>query len=177
MENPWVLTFKSFSHKECDKAVKLLNITLLKSKDDSDKADHVSEGDVSNITPSVIIQNDLEVPPEYACRVENHCTNLIKAKEVIEMLSSKDGEEPSTKKLKLLINLEFIIMGEMLTDVEINTVQKLLKSQFPTIHGLHLTLLQSKINENKGPVNNKLEIVSCKERYHWITVTTFSCGE
>ena len=68
-------------------------------------------------------------------------------------------------------------MGEMLTDLEINHAQKLLKSQFPEINGLHLTLLQSKINENKEPVNNKLQIVHCRERNHWITVTTIGCAE
>ena len=144
MEIPCNLTFKCSSHKECDKAVKLLNMTLFKNKDDSDKADHDSVGGLSIITPSVTIQNDLEVPPEHSRPVKNHCTNPIKAEEVIEMLSDTDDEEPSTKKLKLSIDLELIIMGEMLTDVEINTAQKLLKSQFPTIHGLQLTLLQSK---------------------------------
>lgn len=175
MEIPCVLTFKSSSHKECDKAVKLLNMTLYKNKDDSDKAGH--DG-VSDITPSVTIQSDPEAPPELqSCPVENHCIDPIKAEKVIEMLSDTDDEEPSTKKLKLSIDLELIIMGEMLTDLEINFAQKILKSQFPEIHGLHLTLLQSKINENKGPSNDKLQIVHCKERHHWITVTTIGCDE
>ena len=74
-----------------------------------------------------------------------------------------DDEEPYAKKLKLSIDLERIIMGEMLTDLEINYVQKLLKSQFPGINGLCLTLLQSKIGETKEPANNKLQIVLCRE--------------
>ena len=45
---PCILTFKSSSHKECDKAVKLLNMTLSKGDNGCDKADMVSE--ISNIT-------------------------------------------------------------------------------------------------------------------------------
>lgn len=90
------------------------------------------------------------------------------------MVSDTDDEEPSGKKLKLSIDLERIIMGEMLTDFEINHAQNLLKSQFPGINGLHFTLLQSKIKE---PVKNKLQIVHCWERNHWITVTTIGCAE
>ena len=66
MEIPCILTSKSSSHKKCDKAVKLLNITLLQSKDDSDNADHDSVGDLSNTIPSMTIHSDLEVPPEHS---------------------------------------------------------------------------------------------------------------
>ena len=48
MEIPCILTFKSSSRKECDKAVKLLNMTLSKVDDGCDKADTMSE--ISNIT-------------------------------------------------------------------------------------------------------------------------------
>ena len=53
--------------------------------------------------------------------------------------------------------------------------QKLLKSQFSEIYELYLTLLQSKINENKEPINSKFQIVHCEERNHWIIVTTIGC--
>ena len=116
-------------------------MTLFKNKDNSDKTDHDSVGDLSNITPFVTIQSDLEVPPEHSHPVENHCTNPIKVEEVMEMLSDTDDEELSTKKLKLSIDLELIIIEQMLTDVEINTAQKLLKSRFPAIRGLQLAML------------------------------------
>ena len=70
MKVPCVLAFKSSSHKECDKVVKLLNMTLFKGKDDSDKADHDSVGDLSNITASVTIQSDLEVSPEHGSKLK-----------------------------------------------------------------------------------------------------------
>ena len=112
---------------------------------------------------------------DYSKWFRNTTWRWIKADEVIEMLSDTDDEKPSGKQLKLSIDLELIIIGEMLTDVEINIARELLKSQFPTIHGLHLTLLQSKINENKGPVNNKLQVVHCKKKHtldycynHWL---------
>ena len=109
MEIPCVLTLKSSNGKECDKPAKLLNMTLFKSKNDSDKADHDSEGDLSNITPSMTIQSDLGVPLQHGCPAENHCTNLIEAEEVIEMFSDRDDEVTSNKKLKLSIDLELII--------------------------------------------------------------------
>ena len=183
MEIPCILTFKSSSRKECNKAVKLLNMTLSKGDDGCDKADTVSE--ISNIT-SNHLQIDSEVQSaEPEGPVEDNHSNPIKTEKVIEMLSDTDDEEtaytddeePYAKKLKLSIDLERIIMGEMLTDLEINYAQKLLKSQFPGINGLCLTLLQSKIGETKEPANNKLQIVHCRERNHWITVTTIGCEE
>ena len=42
------------------------------------------------------------------------------------------------------INEEEIIMEEKLTDNEIDLAQRILKSQFPNLNGLHSTLLQSK---------------------------------
>ena len=44
-------------------------------------------------TPSGTSQSDLEVPPEHGCQVENHCTNPIKAEEIIEMLSDTTTQD------------------------------------------------------------------------------------
>ena len=58
-EAPCILTLKSSSHKECDKVVKLINMTLFKTNDDCHKAYRDS---VSDIAPSVTIQNGSEAP-------------------------------------------------------------------------------------------------------------------
>ena len=50
---------------------------------------------------------------------------------------------PPRKRIKCF-DAERIIMGEQLTDVEINFAQHLLKSQFKHVNGLHLTLQQDK---------------------------------
>jgi len=58
---------------------------------------------------------------------------------------------------------EAIIMGERLTDVEINLAQRILKSHFPSINGLHSTLFQYKPCTATDQINeNKLQIVFCK---------------
>ena len=50
---------------------------------------------------------------------------------------------PQKKRIKL-IDSECIIMGEELTDTEINLAQQLLKKQFPKLNGFTSTLLQDK---------------------------------
>ena len=60
------------------------------------------------------------------------------------------------KKLKLSIDLELIIMGEKLTDLEINFARKVLKSQFPEVNGLHLTRYSQRLIDSllfKKPIS------------------------
>ena len=54
-----------------------------------------------------------------------------------------DAVSPQKKRIKLL-DSERIIMGEELTDLEINLAQQLLKKQFPNLNGFTCTLLQDK---------------------------------
>ena len=67
-------------------------------------------------------------------------------------------------------------MGEKLTDVEINLAQRILKLQFSNLNGLHSTLFQCKPYTADDQINdNKLQIVFCKDRSHWILATTIGC--
>ena len=50
---------------------------------------------------------------------------------------------PPSKRVRLG-DMEKIIMGKELTDIEINLAQQFLKSQFPEVNGLQSTLLQDK---------------------------------
>ena len=99
-----ILTFKFSSHKEYDKAVKLLNMTLFKNSDDSNRADTVFK--ISNITSN---QCDFEVRSVPQSPAEDHYIHPIKAENVINVL------EPSTVKLKLSVNMECIIKGQART--------------------------------------------------------------
>ena len=81
------------------------------------------------------------------------------------------------KKRAKHFDAEQIIMGEELTDLEINFAQQLLKEQFKDINGLQSTLLQErKVTLTKTTVKNILQIVFCKERKHWIVATTINCA-
>ena len=68
---------------------------------------------------------------------------------------------------------EAIIMGQKLSDVDINLAQHLLKAQYPKLNRLKSTLLQDKKAANaKSSISNNIQIIYCQERHHWITVTT-----
>ena len=60
----------------------------------------------------------------------------------------------------------------MLNDMHINYSQTSLKLQFPTVDGLHSTILQSRALENK--IEQGLQIVPCRGN-HWILATNLSC--
>ena len=80
------------------------------------------------------------------------------------------------KKRQKEFDEEAIIMGERLTHIEINLAHRILKSQFPSINGLHSTLFQCKPCTAADQINeNKLQIVFYKDRSHWILATTIGC--
>jgi len=68
-------------------------------------------------------------------------------------------------------------MGVELSDLQINMAQNLLKVQFPQLNGLKSTLQQTKpaavLTEDEA--GNKLQIIHCKARHHWIVSTTVKC--
>lgn len=81
------------------------------------------------------------------------------------------------KKRQKKFDEEKIIMGEKLTDLEIDFAQRILKAQFPQINGLQSTLLQAKPHITAGQVNeNKIQIIFCNNREHWIVATTVSAN-
>ena len=79
------------------------------------------------------------------------------------------------KKRATIIDTECIIMGEELTDLEINLAQQLLKKQFANINGLQSTLLQDKGPMASNEQKTKLQIVFCKDQKHWVVATNINC--
>lgn len=66
-------------------------------------------------------------------------------------------------------------MGVRLSDIHINMAQKLLKDQFCSLNGLESTLFQAKeVSRTEEMVKNKLQIIYCCEREHWIVATTIN---
>ena len=94
---------------------------------------------------------------------------------------TSDEEETSSnaKKRKLTsvnIDLKQIIMGEKLSDLEINFAQHPLKLHFPDLNGLDSTLLQQKKPVfTSEKLQNKLQIIYCFTRDHWIVATNIGC--
>lgn len=64
--------------------------------------------------------------------------------------------------------------GKKLTDKHINFAQRMIKNQFPAVGGLKSTLQQVKKVKGQRTANS-IQIVHCKKREHWITVSTKWC--
>ena len=82
------------------------------------------------------------------------------------------------KKRSKTFDKEAIVMGNKLTDIEINFAQCLLKAQFKNVRGLESTLLQERNGTSsisKDTIENKIQILFCKERKHWIVASTINC--
>ena len=74
-------------------------------------------------------------------------------------------------------------MGEMLSDIHINMAQSILQSQFTrsncNLNGFESTLYHGQGKEVKRmeeKISNKVQIVHCKDRSHWILATTVDCA-
>lgn len=66
--------------------------------------------------------------------------------------------------------------GSELTDKDIYFAQSNIKSQYPSLGGLHSTLLQEKPYFRGCRTANTIQIVYCKNRRHWVTVSTKWCN-
>ena len=87
-----------------------------------------------------------------------------------------DSKSPQKKRVKH-VEIEHIIMGEELSDTEINLAQQLLKTQFPNLNGLQSTLFQEKkMVLTEKSVRNKVQIIHCKSRHHWVVASTVYCN-
>ena len=69
-------------------------------------------------------------------------------------------------------DVDSIINGDKLSDLEIKFAQKLLKQQFPALNGLQCTLFQSKPQICK-PL--QLQVIHCSTRDHWIVASNCMC--
>ena len=79
------------------------------------------------------------------------------------------------KKRHKIYDEERIIMGDQLTDLEINYAQQLLKQQRTHVNGLTSTLLQEKgSNLTRDTVKNRVQIIYCRNRRHWVVATTIN---
>ena len=64
-------------------------------------------------------------------------------------------------------------MGTRLSDVHISRAQQILKHQFFYLNGLESSLYQDKdLVRSEEMVKNKVQIVYCKDREHWIVAST-----
>ena len=85
-----------------------------------------------------------------------------------------DVEQPAKKQKTGNKEVDEIIVGKELSDLHINMAQNLLKAQFPEFNGFRSMLLQEKELPVQfiDDVKNKVQIIHCNKRHHWIVATT-----
>lgn len=117
-------------------------------------------------------------------RISNHPeTGTSKSQNVSASISlasinlDSDVEQPAKKQKIGSKEVEEIIMGNELSDLHVNMAQNLLKAQFPQFNGFCSTLLQGKELpvQPADAVKNKVQIIHCNKRHHWIVATTVKC--
>ena len=89
---------------------------------------------------------------------------------------AQDINQSPPNKTQKIFSEEQIIMGQDLSDIEINLAQELLKAQHPGLNGLRSILFQERreATAENNSVNN-IQIVHHPGKHHWITVTIVNC--
>ena len=182
MEIPCKLIYSTRSAVDCEKRVlvsfsKTCNRedkyeigvpTITKVRKDVDRANETNKGIewAESRTVSTIIQSHSDES------LESDITSGKPAEAILipeETLSS-----PPNKRHKIY-DEERIIMGDQLTDLEINYAQQLLKQQCTHVNGLCSTLLQEKrSNLTRDSVKNRVQITYCRNCRHWVVAITIN---
>ena len=150
LEIPCTLEFVSHDKNEATKAEWLLESAL---------------GVKSSKVLKEIKENDLRVSVAVAVSPRKN----LSARDVVDLLADDEVQSPPTNKPKL--DYERIIMGQELSDIEINYAQQLLKANYPKFNGFQSTLVMRKV----GWLENNIQIVHCTSRHHWVMTTTVNC--
>jgi len=88
----------------------------------------------------------------------------------VDLTASCSTASLSAKRLKVF-DIERIIMGDELSDSEINHAQRLLQARYHRVNGLRLTLYKGKLSN----VVNSVQTMHCLARQHWIATITLNC--
>ena len=176
LEVPCVLTFRTSNAKDVEKVKNLI---------DQESTSFPTLIKVGAIEKTEDLNFSVpKLPSSNSCSVENNakiledCSTIVlkdSTNSCASLVSDNiDDHEPFTKKQRLSDpEIEELIMGAELTDRHINLAQKILKKQFPSLNGLNSTLLQLKQQKlTEDTVKNKLQIIHCSERHHWVTAST-----
>ena len=163
LELPCKLKFIAPNLLECNKMEKLVRSSL--------EMRHLEpQSESTNKQPAAAISKSVEPS------VTNNAEQELASQEDIMPVDDIMCSPP--KKRSKIFDEEAIIMGNELTDVEITFAQQLLKAQFKNIRGLESTLLQQKSSSlSKDSIQNRIQILFCKERKHWIMATTINCPQ
>ena len=175
LEIPCLLHFTAKNEKEANKTRELMRSSLISKGGQQSASESLMTPVI--IKPVVKLENGVSLGDQSTIdeQVSNDCASNEDATEVSMDLTGVTGNSPPGKKQKQF-DAEMIIMGHELSDLEINLAQQLLKAQFSKLNGLQSTLLQEKVvTQTKEELQNKLQLIFCKERKHWVVATTINC--
>ena len=170
LEIPCVLTFLATSFKEGNKTKQLLEATLSLTPVELNV---VSETDEGQLDMEGVAELGSDISTEVDVNIKSEPTDECTV-DLTDLGHVEADASPPSKRARLG-NIEEIIMGKELTDIEINLAQQLLKSQFPEVNGLQSTLLQGKQTVlTEKSVHGKIQIIHCKRRHHWVVATAIN---
>ena len=172
MEVPCILTFTALCSSEGEKTKKLLQSLLSTENVSMNAEDVVEPSKVSKAVESVAVPEDKSEdtiapsPPRSPQDITVGSVDLT------------EGDVSPVRKKRKVCDMERIIMEEELTDETINRAQQLLKSKYPKFNGFQSTLLQGKkMPLTNTQIHNKVQIIHCSKRNHWVAATTVNCKE
>ena len=166
LEEPCIFTFVTKEEKEWTKAKSLIQFALnIETLDESEQQKMAINVAADRAQPSVL---PTAVASISFLEKDPTVINLTESSQEVDLF-------PPKKRHKKFCE-EAIIMGQELSDVDINLAQYLLKVQYPKLNGLRSTMLQDKkVTHTENSISNNVQILYCKGRHHWITVTTINC--
>ena len=163
-----ILTFSMLCCSKVEKAKKCIESSLCTKsvKFDAEVVEPPTTKSVEGV--AVVPEENLEV----TMHTPSPCDVSVASVDLTE------GDVSPAKKKQRICDMERIIMGEELTDETISRAQQLLKSNYQQFNGFQSTLLQGrKMALTDTQIHNKVQIIHCSKRNHWITVTTVNCKE
>ena len=180
MEIQCKLIFSTRSAVDCEKLKKLVIASL------SETRNQEAEYEIGGPTITKVQKNvdkadetDSSKGIEWAER-QSHSdesleSDIISGKPAEAILIPEETLSSPPKKRHRIYDEERIIMGDQLTDLEINYAQRLLKQQCTHVNGLTSTLLQEKgSNLTRDTVKNRVKIIYCRNHRHWVVATTIN---
>lgn len=168
MEIPCILMFTASCSSEAEKTKKLIQSSL-STESVKVNTEDVVEPSTSKAIESVAVHED-----EFEDTI--HAPSPPRSPQDVTVDLSE--EVSAVRKRQKVCDIERIIMGEELTDKTINHAQQLLKSKYQQFNGFQSTLLQAKkMALTDTRIHNKVQIIHCSRRNHWIAATTVNCKE
>ena len=178
LQLPCELMFSIADSKEYQKARKSFKILSIDTHEINESMETENVTKPCATTEASTLEVTISTPP-----LAVPCSSVAQSNEdqnaIVDLTHFTEDEvvrSPQKKRSKVF-NSEGIIMGNELSDSEINFAQDLLKEQFNKLNGLQSTLLQgNQLNLTENETRNKVQIIHCYSRHHWIVASTVGCA-